>query len=352
VISFLTVEALILKLFRRTTLLFISLFCLTVYSDAQNMAIAQEKSSTDKTVKIGYSAWPGWFPWEISKEKKLFEKNGVKTNMVWFSGYADSINAVSAGKLDGNTQTLNDTVSAVAAGADLVIVLVNDNSTGNDQIIVRDGIKSIKDLKGKRVAAERGTVDHYLLLLALAKEGLTQKDINFTPLETGTAAAAFAAGKLDAVGVFAPFTSTALRLKNSKALVTSRDFPGAIPDHLVVSRKMVEERPQDVQKLVDTWFDTLNFIKANPNESVKIMAKRAGVTPEEYKDYDQGTTIFTVQQNLEAFTPGKNSKHLDFEARKISDFLIKSGLANQKPKLDGILDDRFVKAYAKKKGIS
>lgn len=94
-----------------------------------------------------------------------------------------------AGQLDANTQTLNDTISSVAAGSDQVIVLVNDNSTGNDKIIVREGINTIADLKGKKVAAEEGTVDHFLLLLGLKKAGLTQADIQFQPLETGAAAA-------------------------------------------------------------------------------------------------------------------------------------------------------------------
>jgi NitT/TauT family transport system substrate-binding protein len=349
-----------LKLFRHLLLLALPVALLTACTSSSTQEAAKQETTTTQTttttsappIQIGFSAWPGWIPWQIAQEKGLFEKNAVPAKMVWFTGYLDSINAVAGGKLDGNTQTLNDTLSSVAAGADLVIVLVNDNSTGNDQIIVRDGIKSIKDLKGKKVAAELGTVDHYLLLLGLAKEGMTQKDIIFQPLETGAAAAAFAAGKLDAVGVFAPFTTTALKLKGSKALFTSKDFPGAIPDHLVVTRKMVTERPEDVQKLVNTWFDTMDFIKANPDESLKIMAKRAGVTPEEYKAYDKGTTLFTIQQNLEAFTPGKTSKNLDFVAGNISEFLVKAGLAKQKPKLDGLLDDQFVKAYAKTKGIS
>jgi NitT/TauT family transport system substrate-binding protein len=49
----------------------------------------------------------------------------------------------------------------VSGGAEQVIVLVNDNSTGNDKIIVRESINAIADLKGKKVAAEEGTVDHY-----------------------------------------------------------------------------------------------------------------------------------------------------------------------------------------------
>ena len=71
---------------------------------------------------------------------------------------------------------MNDTISSVAAGAEQVIVLVNDNSTGNDKIIAREGINSVADLKGKKVAAEEGTVDHFLLLLGMEKAGMNQKD--------------------------------------------------------------------------------------------------------------------------------------------------------------------------------
>lgn len=123
-----------------------------------------------KPIQLGFSAWPGWFPWQIAQEQKLFEANQVNVDLNWFDGYLDSINALRAGQLDANTQTLNDTISSVAAGSDQVIVLVNDNSTGNDKIIVREGINTIADLKGKKVAAEEGTVDHFLLLLGLKKK--------------------------------------------------------------------------------------------------------------------------------------------------------------------------------------
>ncbi|MBA4449174.1 ABC transporter substrate-binding protein, partial [Cylindrospermopsis raciborskii CS-506_D] len=154
-----------------------------------------------------------------------------------------------------------------------------------DKIIVREGINTIADLKGKKVAVEEGTVDHFLLLLGMKKAGLTSNDIILQPLETGAASAAFVAGQVDAVGVFAPFTTKALERPGSKELFSSRDFPGAIPDHLVVTRQLIKERPQDVQALVNTWFETLDYIKANPEKSNEIMAKRAGVTVDEYKKY-------------------------------------------------------------------
>jgi NitT/TauT family transport system substrate-binding protein len=295
-------------------------------------------------ITLGFSAWPGWFPWQVAADQGLFAKNGVDVEVKYFENYTDSLNALSTGNIDANSQTLNDTISSVAGGAKETIVLVNDNSTGNDQIIAREGIASVGDLKGKTVAAEEGTVDHYLLLLALEKAGLGPSDIKFTPLATDAAAAAFVAGRVDAVGVFAPFTTTALERKGSKAIATSKDFPGAIPDHLVVNPSLVQDRPDDVQALVKTWFDTVEWIAANRDQAIAIMAERAGVSAADYKTYDAGTSIFTLEDNREAFTPGTTDAHLDFQARKITDFLLQTKLIDAEPDLEGLLDDQFIKA--------
>ena len=301
------------------------------------------------TVRLGFSAWPGWFPWQVAQEQKIFEANNVQVDLKWFDGYLESINTLTAGQLDANSQTLNDTISSVAGGADQVVVLVNDNSTGNDKIIVREGINTIADLKDKKVAAEEGTVDHFLLLLGMRKAGLTQKDIEFVPLETGKAAAAFVSGQVDAVGVFAPFTTQALKRPGSKELFSSKDFPGAISDHLVFTRKFVNEHPEQVQAMVNSWFATLDFMNTNKEKAIEIKAKRANVSVDEYKEYADGTRIFTIEDNLKAFQPGNDMTSLQFAATQITDFLTEVGLAKTRPDLSKLFDDRFVKAYAAKK---
>lgn len=304
---------------------------------------------TGEPIALGFSAWPGWIPWQVTEEQGLFEQNNANVELKWFDGYLDSINALASVQLDGNSQTLNDTISSMSGGADLVIVLTNDNSTGNDQIVVAEGINSIEHLRGKRVAAEEGTVDHFLLLLGLEKAGMTQADIDFQPLETGAAAAAFVAGQLDAVGVFAPFTTTALERPGSKTLFSSKDFPGAISDHLVVTRQFMEERPDDVQALVNSWFATLDFIEKDPAASLEIMSKRGGVTVDEYKEYETGTTIFSIEDNLKAMAAGSDMTSLPYAAEEITKFLVESGLAPQAPDLSKLFDDRFIKAYADSK---
>jgi NitT/TauT family transport system substrate-binding protein len=74
-----------------------------------------------------------------------------------------------------------------------VVVLTTDNSIGNDAIVVSDNIKSIKDIKGKKVAAEVGSVDRFMLYKLLKRAGMSLEDIQIVPMETSKAADAFAA---------------------------------------------------------------------------------------------------------------------------------------------------------------
>ena len=298
-------------------------------------------------IVIGYSNWAGWWPWAIAEEEGLFAKNDANVELKWFDGYLESMNALAAGQIDGNCQTLNDTISFAGDAVDgEVAVLVNDNSAGNDKIIVTEDINSIEDLKGKEVAVEEGLVDDFLLTLALEEAGMSREDVKIVNLETGAAAAAFAAGQTDAVGAFPPFWLTALKREGSKELISSKDFPGAIPDLLVVTQKLIDEQPEQVQALINTWFDILEFMEENPEKADEIMAKRADVTVEELQLFKEGTQMFTLEDNLEAFSPGDSMKHMPYAAEKMAKFMVDVGFIEEAPDLEKILDNQFVKAYA------
>jgi NitT/TauT family transport system substrate-binding protein len=74
------------------------------------------------------------------------------------------------------------------------------------------------------------------------------------------------------------------------------------------------------------------------------MAKKAGVSVDDYKTYDAGTTIFTRQQNLDAFAAGNAPANLSYEAGLISQFIVDTKLAPARPSLDGLFDPSFVQA--------
>ncbi|MDJ0708050.1 MAG: ABC transporter substrate-binding protein [Leptolyngbyaceae cyanobacterium MO_188.B28] len=325
--------------------LFITIGCAQAPNPG-NTANSNVNNNADPIV-IGYSNWAGWWPWAIAEEEGLFAANGANVKLKWFDGYLESMNAFAAGQLDGNCQTLNDTISFASDAVNgEVVVLVNDNSAGNDKIIVTSDINSVEDLAGKKVAVEEGVVDDFLLTLALEEKGLKRSDVQIVPLETGAAAAAFAAGQADAVGAFPPFWLTALEREGSKELISSAAFPGAIPDLLVVSQKLIDTQPDQVQALVNTWFDILDFMQQNPQRADEIMAKRAGVTTAQLQQLKEGTRMFTLEDNLEAFQVGNDMKSMPFAAKRMTKFMVDVGFIPESPDLSKLFNDSFVKTYA------
>lgn len=176
---------------------------------------------------------------------------------------------------------------------------------------------------------------------------MKREDVEIFEIETGAAVEAFAAGQTDAVGAFPPFWLKAFEREGARELVSSKDFPGAIPDLLVLSQKIIDSRPDEVRAIVDTWFDTLDFIAKNPQRADEIMAKRAGVSLEQLELFKEGTKIFSVADNLEAFSDGNDMAHLNFAADKISQFLENNFKAfEKKPDLDKLFNSRFIENHA------
>ena len=305
--------------------------------------------SNAKTITLGYSNWPGWWLWEIAKSEKMFAQNNIKVELRWFDNYSESINALAGGYIDANCQTLNDTIAKVnQAIYGEVAVLVNDNSAGNDKIIVSKEIKNINDLKGKKIGLEQGVVDDFLLTLALEKSRINRNDLEIFNLETGVAAAIFAQGKLDAVGAFPPYWLQALTREGAHELISSADFPGAIVDLLVVSQKLIDENPEIVQGLVNTWFDVLKFVEQNPQIANQIIIDKVEISLEQLKLFQSGIKLFSLQDNLSAFTKGNDLKHLNFAAQKIQKFYESEQDAKQSD-LTKLFDDRFISSYASSK---
>jgi NitT/TauT family transport system substrate-binding protein len=258
-------------------------------------------------VKVGLSDWPGWVAWYVAEQQGFFKKHGANVKLVWFGNYTDSVSALSSGQLDANAQTWSDTMAPLAKKVDIKAVLVNDNSAGNDALMVGPKIKSFAELKGRTVALEQYSISHFVLATALAKNGLTMKDVKVVNLSAGDAAAAFIAGRVDAAVVWNPWVSKIETSGKGKALFTSKDMPGLVPDLLVAHGKALRDKTkrQDLVGMIQAWFDTEAFLRAHPDEAVKIMSKVVGMKPAEYKVFLPGTRFFTSADNIAAFDPAK-----------------------------------------------
>ena len=298
-------------------------------------------------LKIGYSDWPGFTAWEIAKVKGMFKKHAVDVELVWFPVYTDSLTALNTGKLDCNLQTWNDAMAPMAEGIPLKAIVILDNSFGNDALIAKPGITSPKDLKGKTIGTELGTCDHFLMLKALASAGLTEKDVTYKNLSVPDAAAAFIAGKVDAAAIWQPWVSQIEREGKGKVVYSSADIPGLIPDVAMCGAKVVENRADDMQKLVAVWLEIVDFIKTHEDEAVQIMAKVVEQPPDAYKAFIPGTKFFDLPMNLKSFTKTSDATSLHGAGKSIAEFLVAAGQIKSVPDYEAAIEPKFVQAAGK-----
>jgi NitT/TauT family transport system substrate-binding protein len=325
------------------------LLAVVVLAGCSSKKTSSSSTAEGEAVNLALSPWPGWFMWYLVKEKGFFEKNGVKVNLVWFPVYSDSLSALSTGKVDANSQTLSDTLAPASKGIKLKAVLVNDNSAGGDGVVVKPGINSLADLKGKKVATELGTVDHLLMLTALNKSGMKEKDVNYVNMTVNDAGPAFIAGNLDAAVLWEPFLTKSITEGKGKLLFSSKDTPGLIPDLLVFREQFTKDRPDAVKKIINAWFDGIDYWKKNPEESLKILAKAAETPEDEFKAGLDSVKIFGIDDNKKAFTKADDYTSLSFTGQKTAEFLKGLEMLSSIPDLSNTLDGHFIDEVAKER---
>lgn len=318
---------------------------------ASNSAASESTSPTEvaaaagEPITIGYSDWPGWVAWDIAEQQGFFKKRGANVKLVWFPVYTDSLNAFAAGQVDANCQTWSDSMGPLAQGLPMTAVLVNDNSYGNDAMIAQPGIKSIKELKGKKVATELGTCDHFLMLKGLEANGMKETDVQYVNIKVQDCPAAMLSKQVDAAVVWEPSRTKILKdLKGSTSVFDSADLPGAIPDLLVMKSDIVKSRPDDVQKIVNAWYDAIDWWKQNPDGAVKILAKRTDTPVADYKSFVMGTRIFSAPEALDAMTKSSKLTSLYVSGKSNAEFLLKAKQITKVPDYASAIEPKFVKA--------
>ena len=281
-------------------------------------------------IKVGVSDWTGWVAWYVAQDQGYFREHGADVKLVWFANYSDSIAALSTGQLDANSQTWSDTLGPLAKGLPLKAVLVNDNSAGNDALMVGPKIPSFADLRGHTIALEQFSVSHFVLYTALARNGLAPRDVKIVNLSAGDAAAAFMSGRVDAAVVWNPWISQIQKSGKGKPLFTSAQMPGLIPDLLVAQAQAIQGKRNDLIGMLRAWFDTEAFIRNQPDRAVAIMAKVVGMDAAQYRVFLPGTRFFDAAANQDAFDP-KSEHSLVRVAPAIGSFLLSNKLIDGQP---------------------
>jgi NitT/TauT family transport system substrate-binding protein len=290
-------------------------------------------------IKVGLSDWPGWVAWYVAEQKGFFKKHGANVKLVWFPNYSDSVAALSSGQLDANAQTWSDTMMPLSRNLNVKVVMVNDNSAGNDALMVSPKIRSFADLKGKTVALEQFSVSHFVFITALARNGLKASDVKLVNLGAADAAAAFMTGRVDAAVVWNPWIAKIQTSGKGRALFTSKEMPGLVADLLVAHGKALNDKTKraDLVGTIKAWIDTEAFIRSNPAEALQIMSKVVGMKPDEYRVFMPGTRFFNAADNVAAFD-SKNPQSLVAVGPAVHQFLSQNKLVTAPVNYAGGID--------------
>jgi sulfonate transport system substrate-binding protein len=212
-------------------------------------------------------------------EKRLAPQ-GITVKWTEFPAGPQLLEGLNVGSIDFGTVGEAPPIFAQAAGANLVYVANQPPSPTAEAIVVtKDSpIKNVADLKGKKVALNKGSNVHFLLVKLLEKAGLKYGDVQTVFLPPADARAAFERGAVDAWVIWDPFLAAAERQLGARLLADGR---GVVANHQVylAARPYADKRPEVVQAVIDELARLDRWADGNAKEVAQLLAPQLGLDP-------------------------------------------------------------------------
>jgi NitT/TauT family transport system substrate-binding protein len=305
---------------------------------ASSAMVAGPALAADTKVVIGISGWTGFAPLTLAKEAGLFKKHGLDVDLKKIPQASRHL-ALASGDVQCAATTVETWVNWAAAGIQTKQIFQLDKSYGADGMVVRPDIASIKDLKGKSVAASApGTSPYFALAWMLKKNGLTPKDVTVVTMEPGPAATAFVAGQNDAAMTYEPYLSTVRsNPKAGKIIATTLDYP-MVMDTVGCTPKFLSDNPGVAKKLADSYFDALDLIAKDEKKSFEIMGADVKQTGEQFG----ASAKFLRWQDRAANEKFFAGEHKAFST-EAADLLKEAGVIKDIPDLSNLTDTSGLK---------
>ena len=297
--------------------------------------------ATDKPEKItvvyGGSSWLGHYPAWVGMEKGTFKKRGLGVLFQRFYASSGRMGALVAGDLDFASTGSISGIALMATGIKSFYAFGTQDSYATvEGIVAKEGIKSIKDLKGKKLAVTFASSAHVLVLDILAQNGLEPvKDVMLINLKVSEMPAAFKTGEVDACALWTPMFNKLLRMKGAHLLLDDTQFSlfkkyglGPGPDLLVVRKEFVEKYPNTTKAFLEGYFEAVELLKNSPKECAEVLVKLTNLTMEEQMSVLKDIQWYGLDKQRELMDkPGSFVKGM----QKLADFLVKHKQIDKAP---------------------
>ena len=255
----------------------------------------------DKTLDISYVKSPFNLPMMVIKEQHLLEKalepSGVAVRWHDINSGAKQAQALASGDLD-IAGVINSSSVLMANGEGNALRVIAGVSRPTDTfalVVGKEGVASIAELKGKKVAGPKGTVLHQLLVAALQREGLSIADVEFLQMDIPQAFAALQGGQIDAA-LLAANTVIKAQENGGKVLTTAE---GLVVPKLVMaaSDKAIAAYPQWMDAAVAAQEQAHQWIAENFDAAIALGAREQGISEAEARQlYDWSHFILLLNE--------------------------------------------------------
>jgi len=258
------------------------------------MTLAQ---NADSVIRIGYQKYGTLVLLKArgSLEKRLAPLH-VEVQWTEFPAGPQLLEGLNVGAIDFGTVGEAPPIFAQAAGADLIYVGNEPPASAAEAILVpKDSpIKTVAELKGKKVALNKGSNVHFLLVKLLEKAGVQYKDIDTIFLTPADARAAFERGSVDAWAIWEPFLAAAQKQTGARILA---DGNGVVSNHqfFLASRPYAARRADIVAIVLDEVAAVDHWAKTNPKEAAAALQPQIGL--------DQATLELALSRGGYGVTP-------------------------------------------------
>src|SRR4028119_2215219 len=289
-------------------------------------------------LKVSLVPFVSYTPLIIAQEKGFFKAQGVDVELSYvnYSQFQDA--DFSAGKYDGIGLTLGDLVILSATNPDMQAVMVLDESTGADVVVTKSDIKTIPNLKGKKLGANLGGFSEVFVTEMLKISKLTSDDVRVVKAEALEVPQRIQNNAIQAGHTWEPYLSEALKL-GANILFTSKQTPGLILDVVAFRSEVIRDRPEDIRPFVRGWLQALSYWETNIPEGNEIASKALNIPSNTISFEGINLTDFAENKN---FFQSDSPNYIYKTAKKYADFFIRAGNVTRLPNLETLFNSSFL----------
>jgi NitT/TauT family transport system substrate-binding protein len=294
---------------------------------------------------LGVVNWIGYGPLYCAAANDFYKRHGADVKLVTFSDNSLMPGALIGGELDASTLTYDQVIAATAKGWKLKVVIPLDYSVGGDAILSSAAVRTVADLRGRKVAFQPSSPSDFLLGYALTRAGLSAKDIQTVSSTPEGVVAIMATGQVDAGVTYQPSVAMILKLDGGKryhVLLSSREARGMITDVLAFRESTIAKDPKLVDALVRGTMDGLAFMQQQPDKAVAIIGKVLDLSADEVRAQLTNVENPSLAQLADVFQRTSNLPSFHASGAIIGDILKKEGQIERVPSIEDTYDPRFV----------